>query len=246
MVGRLCLLAVLGLPGCAFWELSDWSDRAGDAGPDSLLALDRFERDETAGLGTSDIGGPWTLSGSADRVSVEGGAARLAPNVGETLRGVLGDPSALDVDAAMSVTVPDPPDGIGVYVSLHARVVDDSGAAAYRFQVVVTDAGETKASLKNTNNDSLVARDVVLDPPYVTGTALRMRLQVEGSGPTHLRGRLWRDSDPEPDTWTVEADDSTADLQTAGALGISAYTSSSATRPAVVTFDELVAAPLAP
>ncbi len=243
MLGRLCLLAIAasGLSACAFWEMSDWSDQAG------VLALDRFERTETDGLGTSDVGGPWTFSGPDEGGSVGEGTARMTPQVGQTLRGVLREPSALDVDAAVSVAVPDVPDGIGVYVALHARVVDESGGSAYRFQLVVKETGEVAASLKSTDDDEpLAVREVVFDPPYVAGTTLRMRVQVEGTDPTRLRGRVWPASEAEPEAWTVEGEDVTADLQAPGGLALSAYTSSSSTRSAVVTFDELVATPLEP
>ena len=163
----------------------------------------------------------------------------------ETLTAVLPEVSALDVDAAVSMTVPEAPDGNGVYLSLIARVMDDAGDLGYRLSVNVDEGGQVTQSLKALDEAPLDNGVVTFAAAYTPGAIVRLRIQVEGESPTRLRGRVWLASEPEPEVWAIEADDSTAELQSAGGLGLTVYTSSGATRSGDYTFDELVATPLA-
>ena len=70
-----------------------------------------------------------------------------------------------------------------------------------------------------------------------SGQYLRLRFELEGASPTTLRAKAWSRDVAEPAAWTVTATDSTAGLQTSGALGIDVYQSSSATSPATTAFD---------
>ena len=208
--------------------MSDWSENSGEG---LLIARDRFERTESGGLGASEVGGPWRLGGRVDEVSVAGGAAHLPARVAETLTAVLPEVSALDVDAAVSITVPEAPDGNGVYLSLIARVMDDAGDLGYRLSVNVDEGGQVTQSLKALDEAPLDNGVVSFAAAYTPGAIVRLR--------------LWLAAEPEPEVWAIEADDSTAELQSAGGLGLTVYTSSTATRSGDYTFDELVATPLA-
>ena len=56
-----------------------------------------------------------------------------------------------------------------------------------------------------------------------------------------MRLRVWRASQSEPSTWNVTTTDSTAALQTAGAIGVNGYLSGSTTAlPVVFSFDDLI------
>lgn len=245
MICRLCLLAIAAveLSACAFWGMSDWSDNSTG---ESLVARDRFERTESGSLGASEVGGPWTLGGRVDEVSVADGAAHLPARVAETLTAVLHEVSALDVDATVSITVPEAPDGNGVYLSLIARVMDDAGDLGYRLSVNVDEGGQVTQSLKALDEAPLDNGVVTFGAAYTPGAIVRLRMQVEGESPTRLRGRVWLGAEPEPEVWAIEADDSTAELQSAGGLGLTVYTSSTATRSGDFTFDELEATPVEP
>ena len=54
---------------------------------------------------------------------------------------------------------------------------------------------------------------------------LALRLQVTGTSPTTIRAKVWQSEQPEPADWTAVANDSTAALQLAGAVGVAAYAS---------------------
>jgi hypothetical protein len=72
--------------------------------------------------------------------------------------------------------------------------------------------------------------------------SLLMRVQVTGSNPTTVRMKVWKQGTVEPTSWTVTATDSTAGIQTAGAVAFQAYLSGTATNaPVTVRLDDLVA-----
>ena len=76
------------------------------------------------------------------------------------------------------------------------------------------------------------------------GSQLRVRLQVTGTSPTTLLARAWRVGTTEPTTWNLTATDSTAALQTSGAVGVTTYLSSAAPTAVVVSVDDVVATKL--
>ena len=61
------------------------------------------------------------------------------------------------------------------------------------------------------------------------GDALSFRLQAVGGGTTTLNGKVWKAGTAEPGAWTTTTTDTTAGLQSAGAVGVYAYLSGSAT-----------------
>ena len=70
-------------------------------------------------------------------------------------------------------------------------------------------------------------------------TSTWLRLQVVGSNPSTLRLRAWAAGQSEPTTWQYSTTDSTAALQTAGAVGVRAYLSSSGSNtPVLISFDD--------
>jgi hypothetical protein len=63
-----------------------------------------------------------------------------------------------------------------------------------------------------------------------------------GNGTTTVQGKIWLGSNPEPAAWTGTTTDSSASLQTTGAVGLRSYLSGSATNaPIAVSFDNLTA-----
>ena len=68
---------------------------------------------------------------------------------------------------------------------------------------------------------------------------VRLRFQVVGANPTTLRLKAWADGQAEPSSWLYSATDSASSLQTAGAVGMRTYLSSTATNaPLVFSFDD--------
>jgi len=58
------------------------------------------------------------------------------------------------------------------------------------------------------------------------GGKLNTRTQVTGTKPTTIRLKVWAASAAEPASWQLTATDSTAALQAAGSVGLTAYVSS--------------------
>jgi hypothetical protein len=64
---------------------------------------------------------------------------------------------------------------------------------------------------------------------------------VTSGGSTQVAAKLWRSGASEPASWQLTSTDSTAGLQAAGGVGISAYNSSSATQPVTLSVDDVKA-----
>lgn len=77
---------------------------------------------------------------------------------------------------------------------------------------------------------------------YVPGTTLQLRASATGASPTTIRARIWAAGATEPSTWPLQVTDSSAALQTSGALGLDGYLSSSATNaPVTLRYDNYLA-----
>ena len=70
---------------------------------------------------------------------------------------------------------------------------------------------------------------VVPGVTYTPGMVLNVRLQVTGTSPTTLSSMVWANGTTQPATWQATTTDSTSILQVAGAVGLLAYLSGSAT-----------------
>ena len=64
---------------------------------------------------------------------------------------------------------------------------------------------------------------------------LRMQVYQLREGEARVRAKTWVGSDPEPQDWTISAEDDTAELQDRGAVGFSTYLSGVATNAPVTT-----------
>jgi hypothetical protein len=80
---------------------------------------------------------------------------------------------------------------------------------------------------------------------HTANSYIIIRGQVVGTNPTTIRLKAWAEGQPEPANWQYTVTDSTANLQTAGAVGLRAYLSSTVSNaPVIFTFDDfLVTAP---
>lgn len=204
------------------------------AGP---LAADAFGRAVGGGWGAADVGGAWALSGTASRFAVAGGAGavEVAPGaqLGATLTGVA--TTAADVRATLAAPAAD----AALYATVSGRVVG-TGDLGARVKLLPGGDVELHAARSGTVLAGGRLPGVVLAP----GARLRVRVQVDGTAPTRVRVRAWPEGVPEPTGWHATATDSTAALQRAGGVRLSAYLSSSAsTGPAAVRWDDLLVTP---
>lgn len=207
-----------------------------DVDPNTPLATDAFTRTVATGLGTADTGGAWTTTGTASNYTVSGGVGRLKASAGATVNAYLSGISLLDTDVLVTTTLQQDATGSGAYTSLIGRRV---GTDDYRVRMKNLATGVVQLQLMR-GATSLKAQNIA-GLTYTTGSAMQLRLQVIGSAPTTIRAKIWALGTPEPAAWQTTATDSTAALQTAGAVGLAFYLGSTATvTPVTATFDDLI------
>ena len=229
--------------GCRSFEIGAEPDAtaAGDGGPE-VLARDDFERTLSAGWGTAEIGGDWSLVGEETATySVGGGGQIELPMPTAGAYALLESVSTSAVDCTVTIATDKLPEGGSIYVTLIGRRV--SPGQSYDLKIVSTVSGAVRLSLgRRDEAEEISFEDVEVPVTHELGEPFHLRFQVIGADPTVLRGKLWRGE--EPDAWTITNADETPALQAAGAIGFFAYLSSSATNaPVTVTFDDVLALP---
>jgi hypothetical protein len=207
------------------------------------LAADSFGRSVSDGFGTAELGGPWTTTGTAANLSVDGSAAKMSlPTLSAGPGAYLNGISTTDADVSVSVSSDKIGTGNGVYVWVAARRI--SGVGEYRARIRLRPSGVVSLQLSRTDSASVETaigtEQTVSGLTYAAGTVLHVRLQAVGTSPTALRAKVWADG-TEPD-WQVSGSDSTAGLQVAGSVGIRTYLSGSTTNaPITLTVDDFKA-----
>ncbi len=211
-----------------------------------LYASDSFSRTSASGLGTADLGGNWTVSGSAANYTVAGGVGRISAGVGATRLATLDSvkQSSTEVDAKLSLDATQT--GGGTYFAVIGRRVDASNDYRVKFRVQPT--GVVTAQLIRVVGGVETAIQTVNSVPgltYAPGDVLQVRFQVSGVGTTALAAKVWKDGTAEPATWTLQGTDTTAALQANGSVGLWLYLSGSSTvAPMTLSVDDVAAGPL--
>ncbi|MDM7832105.1 PKD domain-containing protein [Cellulomonas edaphi] len=205
------------------------------AEPSSALAADAFGRTVASGWGTADVGGAWTVN-SAARFSVGSGVGRIQVPSGSTLTGALPGVASTATDLHTTVTYAAQPD-VTAYLYVTGRLV---GSTDYSARLKLLASGSTQLSLLS--GSTVLTTTTLPAGTFGPGLTLHVRLQVQGTSPTALRVRVWRDGTTEPAGWTSTASDSLAALQAPGAVRVSAYLSSGATTgPLALAYDDVKA-----
>lgn len=205
--------------------------------PPVLLAQDAFGRTVSNTWGSADLGGAWTLGGTASSYSVAGGVGRIAlATAGLSRATTLGGVSAADVDLTIDATFDKPPTGTGTSVALVARKV---GTTEYRMRAQLRTTSRLLQISRVVNGAETTIASVNLPGgAYPPGQLLHLRFLVAGTGSATLSGKAWIDGATEPASWQVQAIDTTAALQRPGGVGVQAYVASSITNaPVTVTTD---------
>jgi hypothetical protein len=203
------------------------------------VAQDSFTRTVSGGLGSAEIGGAWTTSGTASHFAVTGTAAAVTSPAGSNRYGYLDGVSSSDTEVRAVVSFPKP-SASSIYAGLIGRRV---GSASYGARVVVASSGAVKVQVQR-STDTVLHGLTVSGLTYASGDRLQLRVQVTGTSPTTIRAKVWKVGATEPAAWQVSATDSTSGLQSAGAIGIYNYLSGSASPTSlVVSFDDLWAGP---
>ena len=211
----------------------------------SGTAADSFTRTVSGGFGTADVGGPWTVTGTASRFSVANGVGSMSAAPGSGLRADLLGVQRTATDVSSTVSVDTAPSGSGAYVALIGRRV--TSADDYRLKVRLQAGGAVTAQLVRVTGGTETALQTVTTVPgvtYAAGDELRLRVVVSGVGTTTLSAKVWKDGTTQPAGWLLQATDTTAALQAPGSVGYAYYLSSTATaNPTVLSVDDLSAGP---
>lgn len=205
----------------------------------ATYVTDTFSRSVTNGFGSADLGGPWSSSNPANSFQVAGGVGNVTtPTAGSGRLIGLPAVNAQDLDAVVDVAYDKPATGTGgFYGSLMVR---RDGNTDYRLRVRPLPTNTMVILASNVAGSQQVLSSVTLPYVYQPGDVLRMRLQVEGTNPTTLRGKVWRVGEPEPSSWQVIGTNAAPALQGAGGVALESYIGGSVTNaPIVAMFDNL-------
>jgi PKD repeat protein len=209
----------------------------------STFATDTFSRTSLSGFGTSDLGGAWTVAGTATNYTVGGGTGKIRiATAGSGPNAYLASATSTDTDLSADFSLDKAGTGnTGTQVALVGR---GTASNAYRGKVAISSTGAVTAYLTKVvaGAESTVLQTPVTGMTYTAGDILHLRMQAIGSGPTSLKFKVWKGSDAEPSAWRLSTTDSTAALQAAGGIGMWTYLSSAATNaPVTVSVDNLSA-----
>jgi chitodextrinase len=192
-----------------------------------LIASDMFDRTISNGWGTADVGGAWTNNTTASNFNVANGAGTISTAAGSSPAAYLNGVSAIDVDITSSFGYDKVGTGSGIYTQLVARNV---GSSNYWVQIQSNATSTTFFLERNVNGtETSLADQTVPGMVYAVGDVFNVRFQVQGTGTTTLRGKIWKSGTTEPSSWLLTATDTTAALQNPGAVGVASYLSRSAT-----------------
>jgi PKD repeat protein len=199
--------------------------------PSPIIASDAFNRTVSNGWGTADVGGAWTNSSTASNFNVVNGAGTIKTSAAAGPSAYLNGVSASDVDLTASFGYDKVGTGTGAYTALVARKI---GTSNYWVKIQSNATSTTIFLAKNVNGtETTLANQVVSGMVYAPGDVLNLRFQVQGTGTTTLRAKIWKTGTTEPSTWRLTATDTTAALQNPGAVGVWSYLSGSATNSPV-------------
>jgi PKD repeat protein len=214
-------------------------------GAPAAIASDAFGRTVSGGLGTAEVGGPWTATAGATRLSVAPGTATFAlPAAGNNTGAYLGEVAQTGVDVRTSFSLSSMPTGGGTYVYVSGRRV--SAGNEYRVLVKVMADGRVSLTLSRLagGTESWPGGEVVVPGlAYRAGTTLHVRVRVSGTGTTDVAASVWADGTAEPATPQLVRTDTTGALQGPGSVGLAAYTSGTATAPVAVRVTALEVRP---
>ena len=211
------------------------------------VASDAFARTTSGGLGTADVGGPWSSLSGASRTSTADGAAGFALTApGTAAAAHLGLVSVPGVEVATSVSVATAPTGGGTYAYVTGRRVGPD--LEYRLRLRFLPDGSVRAGitrLAGSASETLLGAETTVATGLAPGARLQVRLQVTGVGTTAVTASVWADGGAAPATPSLSRTDTTAALQAAGSVGLGSYLTSSSTAATAVRFGPLRATGLA-
>jgi parallel beta-helix repeat protein len=209
-----------------------------DASGFKVLARDKFARTVHGGWGSANVGGAWSTGGATKSAfSVTGHEGHMTlRNDGRGLVAWLPAVSSTQANLGATVSINRAATGKGLYVVVLGRQV--RGSASYQMTVRLQGSGAVSLTLGRRsagNVSAAIGRETVVPGvKYAPNARLNIRLDVVGTNPTTLRGKVWLAGTAQPTSWQVGATDGTRGLQGGGAVGIGGVLSTTASRPPVV------------
>lgn len=211
---------------------------ATDPGTDTGLAADAFSRTVASGWGTADKGGAWTtMYGTASAASVANGYGQISLDKGKTRAEILKGLSTRDVSLQTTFSPTEEPATGQAYVGLTAR--QDAAGDNYQARAWLRPDGTVWLVIQH--GSTVLKTYAVPDLTWKAGDAFTLKTQVTGSGTTSIQAKLWKAGATEPGSWQVATTDTTAGLQAAGMVGVSASRGSTATTTGVFRFTDFSA-----
>jgi hypothetical protein len=152
-------------------------------------AADAFGRTVANGWGTADLGGPWSLMGSASAFAVSGGTGRMVmPTAGSSFAAYLGGVSSSDTQVQVGIGLNKVQTGGGTYVSVIGRRF--SSNSDYRVKLRFMAGGAVVETLERVVSGTEVTLSTVTAPvTYTSGAVVQVQLQVTGTSRPRPCGR---------------------------------------------------------
>jgi hypothetical protein len=188
------------------------------------LINDGFTRTVTSGLGSSPLGGAYSVS--TPDFSVDGHEAVVRLRAGIAPSALMSAKSGQNVSVALSIAMPTLPTGNGsVWVYLVARRT--AAGDEYRVKARINPDGSVLFGVSRFvgGKESPIAALVpIAGLRLLPGQWIRMHAQASTvGGITTWTMRAWNASTREPTTWAITMTDSTPSLQGAGTFGVRAF-----------------------
>ncbi|MET4099767.1 PKD repeat protein [Agrococcus sp. UYP10] len=199
--------------------------------PAGFAASDDFSRTVAPGWGTSEVGGPWTVTGTSAPASVGNGVGTLALGAGSTRDLRLNALALQDLRVSMDLRLDQAPATGSAYLGVITR---STSAGDYRVRVWLRDNGTVWLVVQH---GSTVLRSYQV--PGITRAAgdwFTLEVEVTGTTSTTVAASLWRAGTPQPAAWQVSVTDATGS-NPAGSVGVHANRSSAATATGVFSID---------
>ncbi|GEL94979.1 right-handed parallel beta-helix repeat-containing protein [Cellulomonas composti] len=207
----------------------------------AVAANDTFTRKLSTGWGAAEVGGAWQAS-AASPFAVSGTTGTLKLAAGATSSALLSSISATDVDLRTSVAIDKLPWGGATTLTFSGRRI---AGKDYGVRLRLQSARASTVAL--VAGSSTVASVRLPDLTARTSAKLQVRVQVTGTSPTTIRAKVWRSGTTEPTDWLSSTTSSTTNLQSAGAVGVTASVAREATTaPVTIRYDDVTVRTLQP
>lgn len=206
-----------------------------------LIGSDDFGRTVTAGWGSADTGGIWSLVGTKANFKVAGGSGTISmPTAGSGPSANLTAVTSKNSDVQLSFSPAQVPTGSGTFVSVIGRQV--AGVGTYRAVANLRSNGTVSLTLVRVDGAgqaTIVPATIVSGLTYAAGDKLSIRMQVTDTSPTVVRAKVWKSSLAEPTSWLLTGSDGASAMQASGYVGLMSYLAANATAGTAVSFDDL-------